>query len=134
MAVENVESGSSQVPEYLLLGKGLGLKRSDFDSTLEYTFESQAISGDQIGAALAGDYHNGPLSVVIPFGIWGSIAFVWFVVAGFRVLLNNYRYGSPGLQIINAFLLADFITRAFMFFVVVGGLTTDMLHFTGLWD
>jgi len=121
-----------QVPEYLLLGKGLGLKRSDFDSTLEYTFESRAISGDQIGAALAGDYHNGPLSVVIPFGIWGAIAFVWFLAASFRVLVSNYRYGNPALQVVNAFFLADFLTRAIMFLVVVGGLTTDMLHFAGI--
>jgi hypothetical protein len=118
-----------QVPQYLLLGKGLALTRADFDSTNERAFETQAISGDQIGAALAGDYHNGPLSVVIPFGIWGAIAFVWFLLAGFRILLNNYRHGDPALRVINAFLLADFVTRVFMFFVVVGGLTTDMLHF-----
>ena len=38
------------------------------------------------GAAMAGDYHNGPLSVLIPFGIWGLAAFVWLLVAGARFL------------------------------------------------
>ena len=121
-----------QVPQYLLLGKGLGFSRADYDSTKELAFQTRAISGDQIGAALAGDYHNGPLSVVIPFGIWGFIAFVWFLVAGYRVLYQNYRFGDPGLHIINAFLLADFITRTFMFFVIVGGITSDMLHFAAV--
>ena len=117
-----------QVPQYLLLGKGLGFSRADFDSTREFAFQANVFSADQMGAALAGDYHNGPLSVVIPFGIWGFIAFLWFLLAGFRVLLSNHRFGDPALRIINAFLLADFITRVFMFFVVVGGLTGDMLH------
>jgi hypothetical protein len=121
-----------QVPQYLLLGKGLGFSRADYDSTMEVAFQTHVISEDQIGAALAGDYHNGPLSVVIPFGIWGLIAFIWFLVAGYRVLSQNYHFGDPALRIINAFLLADFITRTFMFFVVVGGITSDMLHFAAV--
>lgn len=121
-----------QVPQYLLLGKGLAFSRSDFDATTEQAFQLNAISEDQIGAALAGDYHNGPLSVVIPFGIWGLGGLIWFLIAGYRVLLNNYRYGDPALRIINAFLLADFLTRVFMFFVVVGGFASDMLHFAAV--
>jgi hypothetical protein len=30
----------------------------------------------------AGDYHNGPLSILIPFGLFGMIAFLWLLGAG----------------------------------------------------
>ena len=82
-------------------------------------------------AALAGDYHNGPLSVIIPFGIWGVIAFVWFVVASLRVLYRNYKYCDPSLRIINAFLFAAFLTRIIIFTIVYGAFDGDMRFLVG---
>jgi len=118
-----------QVPQYLLLGKGLALSHQDWG---DMGFGDKAISEDQWGAALAGDYHSGPLSVLIPFGIWGLIAFTWFLAAGLRVLYKNYRYGDPALRTINTFLLASFVVHVAMFWIIVGGFTSDMLQFVGV--
>ena len=81
---------------------------------------------------LAGDYHNGPLSVLIPFGIYGAIAFVWFLAAGLRVLHRNWKFGDPALRTVNALLLAAFVVHVLVFFVVFGSLHSDMAIFVGL--
>jgi len=44
------------------------------------------------GAELAGDYHNGPLSVIIPFGVFGVIAFVWFLLRASKGLVGRTIY------------------------------------------
>lgn len=121
-----------QVPQYLLLGKGLAMTQDEFQLSEGFAWDAAALSEDQWGSALAGDYHSGPLSVVIPFGIWGMIAWIWFLAAGLRVLYCNYRYGDPSLRIVNTFLLANFIVRMGMFWFIVGGFYSDLMYFTGL--
>jgi hypothetical protein len=119
-----------QVPQYLLMGKGLAMAQRDYNFAAQ--FGEDTIRADQWGAAMAGDYHNGPLSILIPFGIWGMLAFLWFLAGAFRVLWNNYRYGNPALQVLNTFLLATFTVRVLMYFVIVGGFTSDMVYFVGI--
>jgi hypothetical protein len=92
---------------------------------------THSVFAENQGLALAGDYHSGPLSVILPFGIWGVIAFVWFLFAATRVLHANYRYGDPSLRMINTFLLAIFVARVILFFLIVGALNSDMLVFCG---
>jgi O-antigen ligase len=122
-----------QVPKYLLLGKGLGMKAEDYDFTISHvTGAMQAFSEDQSWAALASDYHSGPLSLVIPFGIWGVLAFLWLIVAGCRVLYKNYRYGDSDLRIANSYLLAAFIVKIIVFFFIFGGFYGDMHAFVGV--
>jgi len=82
-------------------------------------------------AAFAGDYHSGPLSVIIPFGIFGAAGFVWFLIAGGRVLYLNHRYGDPSLKLINACLFAYFLCRVISFFFIFGALYYDLYFFTG---
>ena len=118
-----------QVPEYLLLGKGYALSQEDFQ---EMGLGAKSISAADWGAALAGDYHNGPLSVIIPFGIWGTLAVIWFFYAGARALYKNYKNGDPTLQKINAFLFAAFLTKIASFLVIFGGISSDMQGFTGI--
>jgi hypothetical protein len=117
-----------QVPQYLLLGKGYAMSQDDF----AIARQPQPGFEENWGATLAGDYHNGPLSVIIPFGIWGAAAFLWFLIAALRVLYRNYRYGNPQFKTLNTFLLATFVIRAFMFFVIVGGFYGDMMYFVGI--
>ena len=81
---------------------------------------------------IAGDYHSGPLSVIIPFGIYGAVAFAWFLWASVRVLYQNYRFGEPGLKTINTFLLAYFVVRIFSFIFIFGSLYSDLVGFCGL--
>jgi hypothetical protein len=118
-----------QVPQYLLLGKGYVMTEDDLfvsRQAVQPGFE------EQMGSTLAGDYHNGPLSVVIPFGIWGVAAFLWFVFAALKVLYRNYRFGDAELKFINTFLLTAFAVRLIMFLFIVGGFGSDMMYFVGL--
>ena len=83
-------------------------------------------------AILAGDYHSGPLSIIIPFGIWGVIGFLWFLVASVRALYFNYRNGDESLKKINTFLLAYFIARVLNYFFIFGGFYGDLAIFCGI--
>ena len=81
---------------------------------------------------MAGDYHSGPLSILIPFGIFGLLGVVWLIVAGFRVLYRNYRFGDPALRKLNTFLLSYFIARVTFYFVGFGALSNDLTLFLGV--
>jgi O-Antigen ligase len=121
-----------QVRQHFFLGKGLAMTAKDFDFSITTLQGTTAItSADQDPSALAGDYHNGPLSVIIPFGIWGVLAFLWFLAAAFRALYDNYRYGDLALRTVNAFLLAAFIANVVLFLLVFGGFYSDMQRFVG---
>jgi O-antigen ligase len=119
-----------QIPKYLLRGKGYNVSPDDLYMAQYSAMRGFASSWE--GAATAGDYHNGPLSVLIPFGIWGFAAFVWFIIAGSWYLYRNYRDGPEELKRINAFLFAFFVGRAAFFFLVFGALSTELYIFTGL--
>ena len=53
---------------------------------------------DYEGAILSGGYHSGGLSVLVPIGIFGAIAFVWLLGAGVKVLYCNHRYGGSEVE------------------------------------
>ncbi len=119
-----------KVPQYLFLGKGYAISSAELELLGNESLRGQDTSQDT--AILAGDYHNGPLSVIIPFGIFGALGFLWFLFASFSALRKNYRYGAPSLRNINRFLLAYFITRTIFFFVVYGSLYNDFIYFVGI--
>jgi len=105
----------TQVPRHLLLGKGYAISTEDFQFMgSDSAFGS--IDAGQQGLALSGDYHNGILSVLLPFGIWGLMGYVWFMVAGLWVLHSNWQYGVPAFRTVNALLFAccllDFVSFA----------------------
>lgn len=87
------------VPQYLFLGKGYAIDAAEL-SMLSESFKRSAVDAAE-AAILVGDYHNGPLSIIIPLGIFGVFGFLWFVWSGTRVLLSNLRHGSPELYHIN---------------------------------
>jgi hypothetical protein len=124
-----------QIPSHLLLGKGLAISPLDFQQMMGADAPLAASSNldeSQNPLALSYDYHNGPLSVLIPFGIWGAIAFLWLVWAGVRALRFNFRYGDPALQTVNGFLLASFVASLVAFLFVGGALSSDLMRFTGI--
>jgi hypothetical protein len=119
-----------QIPRYLFLGKGLVFDSNDL--AMYDTLGDQQATGEVGGSfTLAGDYHSGPLSLIIPFGIWGVLAFFWFLGASIKVLWRNYKYGDPEMKTINTFLLSYFIAKAFIYFIVFGGFCSDLFVFVG---
>jgi hypothetical protein len=118
-----------EIPGHLLLGKGLSINAVEFEQA-EAAAASSADSEER--SILAADYHNGPLSVIIPFGIAGAIGFLWLLAAGFKVLHQNYLFGAPGLKNVNTFLLASFIAKIIFFLAVFGSFYSDLMAFTGL--
>ncbi|MCU0785416.1 MAG: O-antigen ligase family protein [Verrucomicrobia bacterium] len=119
----------SEVPKYLLLGKGYAINPSELEMSggrFARTTDSTEVR------IIAGDYHNGPLSVLIPLGISGAVGFIWFLIAALRVLHRNFRYGDPALRSANTFLLSYFIAYVIRFFFVFGSFRDDLAFFTGL--
>lgn len=119
-----------EVPKHLLLGKGYAISPEDYEFMGQTAF--QAINPAYQTMALAHDYHSGPLSVILPFGIWGVIAFLWFLIASIWALHRNYRYGDPALKIINTALFALYLTESISFFLIFGDLASGMFTFTGI--
>jgi hypothetical protein len=119
-----------QVPKYFFKGKGYNVSGDELFLAQESA--ARGIGARWEGSALAGDYHSGPLSVLIPFGIWGLAAFVWLLAAGARFLYTNFRDGAPELRRINAFLLALFLARILFFVFVFGALSSEFYQFTGI--
>jgi hypothetical protein len=117
-----------QIPQYLLLGKGYAITPEDAQ-LLGSDAALRSIDPGEQGAAISGDYHSGPLSVILPFGIWGAAAFFWFLIAGVWALHRNHLYGDPALQTINTLLFAAFFTKVISFFLIVGALSGDIAGF-----
>jgi hypothetical protein len=117
-----------QIPQHLLLGKGYAISMEDFQ-LMGRDSAFRTVDASQQGLALAGDYHNGPLSVVLPFGIWGVIAFLWFMLAGLRVMYCNFRYGDESLRTINTYLWVYYLYRSFEFLFLYGALSSGMVSF-----
>jgi hypothetical protein len=118
-----------QIRDYWYLGKGFSIDPQEM-----YLAIIGGGSGDVQAQAevVAGDYHSGPLSVIIPLGIWGVAGFLWLLGAGVNVLYRNYRYGDPALHNINAFLLAYFLMQSIVFFLIFGAFKNQLYLFTGI--
>lgn len=119
-----------QIPQYFWLGKGYAIDPTDLYLTQKAVM--QGLASDYEAALVSGDYHNGPLSVIIPFGIWGMIALLWLLFAAGRVLYRNYRFGDSAIKNLNTFLWAAFVARALFFFAGFGSLHSDLTIFLGL--
>jgi hypothetical protein len=121
-----------QIPRYLALGKGLGFSAKELQSFINVNPLTGLGEANEAGTELVADYHNGPLSVIVPFGLPGAIAFIWFLAASGKALYRNYHYGNPAYSKLNRFLFAYFITRTIFFFCVFGSLYSDLAMFAGL--
>ena len=118
------------LPKYLFLGKGYALNATDLYLAEESVRRQR--SPAFYSAIVSGNYHSGPLSVYIPFGGFGSLAFITFLVVSIRALYLNCRWGIEQLKTLNRFLLAYFVTRVIFFFAAFGSISTDLSAFTGL--
>ena len=121
---------SGDLPKYFWLGKGYALNPTDLYLADQAQLRRRTAGHES--AVLVGNYHSGPLSVYVPFGIWGSVAFLAFLTVSLRALHLNYLYGSQELRTLNRFLFAFFIGRIIFFFAVFGALASDFYLFTGI--
>ncbi len=112
------------VPKYLIKGKGYAMNPEELMMLQGAHGNAQILS--QEGALLAGDYHSGPLSLIVPFGLFGVAGFIWFLVASLKLLQQNYRFGDPSLLGINKFLLGYFIVKIILFFFIFGSIHSDL--------
>ncbi len=119
-----------EIPKYFWIGKGYT------GSAADQYLTAQAVRLGLVrnfeGSMIAGDYHSGPLSLIVPFGIWGVLVFLLFSWACLHVLMRNYRHGDPAVKHINTFLLAFFLTRLGSFLFVFGAVHLDVPAFAGL--
>jgi hypothetical protein len=120
-----------QVPSHLLLGKGYAISMEDFES-MGGDSAFRSVDESQQGLALSSDFHSGPLSVVISFGIWGVIVVLWLMLAGWRVVYDNFRYGDESLRKINTYLWAYYFYSVFRFIFIYGALNSDILIFVSI--
>jgi hypothetical protein len=118
------------VPKYLLLGKGYSYSGTDYVLTSEAI--RRGIFPEYEETLVSGNYHSGILTLLIPFGAAGALAFIWFCGAGLVVLYRNYRYSSDALRRVNTFLLAYFVARLVFYVVFYGQFDLDLFVFTGL--
>jgi hypothetical protein len=110
-----------KVPQYLLLGKGYLLTREDYEYMGGGAFAGLgSLDQSEVGLAISGDYHNGPLSTLMPFGIWGAISFLWVSLAGLYILYQNYCYGDEDLKNYNRFMLVFALNSLFGYLFIFG--------------
>jgi hypothetical protein len=121
-----------QVPQYLLLGKGYSFSAETFNEFMGRDATFRSIDAGNNALALSNDFHSGPLSVVISFGIWGVLAWLAYWVAGFRVVWRNYKYGDPQLRHLNIFLFASLIGKCLVFLFIFGAISEDVAGFAGI--
>ncbi|HUS36057.1 MAG TPA: O-antigen ligase family protein [Verrucomicrobiae bacterium] len=119
-----------EIPKHLWIGKGYAIDPTDL-YLAEESFRRGFIN-DYETAIAAADYHSGFLSMIVPFGVVGTLAFVLFFMAGARVMYRNMHYGDADVRNINVFLFSFYVGRLLYFFAFFGGIETDFWFFVSL--
>lgn len=117
------------LPKYFWLGKGYTLNPTDLYLVQEAQHRHR-VSQHEV-ALQSGSYHSGPLTLYVPFGAPGCVAFLIFLGVSIRSLYFNYRNGDEELRTINRFLLAYFIGRTLFFMTAFGDFGGEITTFTG---
>lgn len=119
-----------EVPHYLWQGKGYAMNPTDF--YLAQAAAARGIMKDYEPYLISGEYHSGILTLIIPLGVWGLLAFLAFLAAGTRALYLNRRYGDAELRMVNTFLLAFFLAKIVYYVVIYGSFYAELRVFTGV--
>jgi hypothetical protein len=119
-----------EIPRYLLLGKGYAYSGTDYSLTAEAI--RRGIYPTYEEALVNGNYHSGILTLIIPFGIGGTLMFAIFCWAALRVLYRNYRHSPDHLKLINTFFLSYFVARLLFYLGFYGQFDLDLMIFTGI--
>lgn len=119
----------AELPKYLAVGKGYALDPGELALAMEADRRNWTTYA---WAIVTGTYHNGALTLLMPFGLGGGLAFVWFAIVSIKYLYRRSRYGVPELKTANTFLLAYFVARLIFYFGVFGSFYNDFFVFTGI--
>jgi hypothetical protein len=117
-----------EVPKYLWIGKGYSYSGVDYYLTKAAVSQGRLTSYED--TLISGNYHHGILTLIIPFGLFGFLAFMWFAVAGWWLLFNNYRRSRPEVVLLNTFLLSYYSARLLFYFTFYGQFDLDLIVFT----
>ena len=117
------------LPKYFWLGKGYRINPTDL--YLADQAQRRGRGSHTSGAVQAGSYHSGPLTLYVPFGAPGVVAFLLFLGVSLRSLYLNYRHGDEALRTINRFMFIYFVGRVIFFFTTFGDFGGELFHFTG---
>lgn len=118
---------SDVLPNHFWFGKGYSIDPTDI-----YLAEESVKRGFQNDFEMSvrtGDYHSGPLSVIAPFGIFGTVPFALFLIAALRAMYRNYRQSDADTKNINTVLFSYFVAQLIYFVLFFGGVETDMWIF-----
>ncbi len=119
-----------EIPRYFWLGKGIGINSTELDMAQD--MGNRGPQGEFEIVLQTGAYHNGALTVLIPFGIWGFIGWMWFIAASMRALYLNHKNGDPDLKTINTLLLSLFCAKILFYFVIFGEFRVDFPTMVGI--
>lgn len=119
-----------QVREYFWIGKGFGIDPTDL-YLAEESIRRNLVEG-YYGAIVAGDYHSGPLSVIIPLGIFGALAFLCILISGGKLLYRNWKFGDPSHRNVNVFLFSLFLAKTIFYVLFFGSFYNDLAAFLGI--
>jgi hypothetical protein len=112
------------IPKYFWLGKGYVIDPTDL-----YFADESIRRGFTTGyefSIKAGDYHSGPFSVIIPFGIWGVLGLTWFFWVCMKITWHNYRFSEPELKKLNTFMFSLYVSRLIFFLFFFGSIEVDL--------
>jgi hypothetical protein len=118
------------LPKYIWLGKGYAQNPTEVYLAQQAALRGRAATYQ--GYILSGDFHSGPLSLYVPFGSFGVLAFLSFVIASIRALYLNFRHGDEDLRVINRFLFAYFVGHVLFFIFAFGVFSYQLCTFTGV--
>jgi hypothetical protein len=120
----------TKVPEYLLIGRGLVTDVSAVAWLQTWFYVSPDF------AYLIGNYHSGPLSMLLTFGLPGAVAFFGFWLGGFRKGLAALRQYRP-LRAHPSYRLLQFSTMMLglqmLWFVLLNGSPLGSMPLLTLW-
>jgi hypothetical protein len=119
-----------QVPQYLLIGRGF------VTNVLAVAWLQRAFYDSPDFAYLMGNYHSGPLSMFLTFGLPGAVAFFGFWLGGFRkglAALRRHRH----LRDHSSYRLLQFSTMILglqmLWFVLLNGHPLASMPLLTLW-
>jgi hypothetical protein len=108
------------IPDYLIIGRGLGFQLAD--AYAAYTLASDHAWHQFLIATH--DYHNGPLYLLLDYGLAGFLCAFGFMFAAVRHQwgMQKASWNSMWLRNLHALSLARLLTVVFMFIFVFGDL------------